>query len=109
MRPIGSKQELEVRRRTAVALRKQGLTVRTVAGRVGCVPSSVVRWEQAFDRRGDPGLNSKPQSGGKARLSKGQRARLVRYLLAGPRAFGWTTELWTLSRVAELIRRKLGV
>jgi transposase len=103
MRPTGTKQQLEVRRRTAVALRKQGMGVREVARRVGSVPSSVVRWEQAFDRRGERGLDSKPQAGGKSRLTKAQKARLRRYLLAGPRAAGWHNELWTLSRVAKLI------
>ena len=109
MRPPGSKKKLEIRRRTAVGLRQQGMTVRTVADRVGCVPSSVVRWTQAFERQGEHGLDSKPQAGGKARLTVAQRERLRRQLLAGPRSFGWTTELWTLSRVAKLIREKFGV
>src|SRR5262245_15364982 len=109
MRPKGTKQQLEVRRRTAVALRKQGLTVRTVAARVGSVPSSVVRWAQAFERAGDRGLASKPQSGGKARISAAQRKHLVDCLLKGPREYGWTTELWTLSRVAKLIRDEFSV
>src|SRR2546423_417620 len=109
MRPVGTKQSLEVRRRTAVLLRKQGLTMRTVATKVGCAPASVVRWEQAFDRRGERGLDPKPQAGGKARLTKKQLERLARYLVAGPRAFGWHNELWTLSRVARLIESKFGV
>ena len=109
MRPHGSKQELEVRRRTAVMLRQQGMTVRTVADRVGSVPSSVVRWTQAFERGGERGLDSKPQAGGKARLTASQKDRLRRYLLAGPSKFGWTTELWTLSRVAKVIFEKFGV
>lgn len=90
-------------------LRQQGMTVRAVADRVGSVPSSVVRWTQAFERSGDRGLDSKPQAGGKARLSPAERERLRRYLLAGPTRFGWTTELWTLSRVAKLIFLKFGV
>lgn len=109
MRPTGSKKELEVRRRTAVLLRQQGMTVRSVADRVGCVPSSVVRWTQAFERKGEEGLDSKPQAGGHARLTDAQRARLRRSLLRGPRSFGWTTELWTLSRVAKLIDHEFGV
>jgi transposase len=109
MRPTGTKQSLEVRRRTAVLLRKQGLTVRTVAERVGSVPSSVVRWEKAFDRQGERGLDSKPQAGGKARLTKKQLARLTRQLIAGPRVAGWHNELWTLSRVAQLIERTFGI
>lgn len=82
--------------------------MRTVAKRVGSVPSSVVRWEKAFDRQGERGLDSKPQAGGKARLSKKQLARLARQLLSGPRAAGWHNELWTLSRVAQLIERTFG-
>ncbi len=109
MRPRGSKQELEVRRRTAVALRKQGMGVRTVARRIGCVPSSVVRWTQAFDLHGERGLDSKPQAGGTARLTAAQRKRLCKDLIKGPRAFGWRTSLWTLSRVGILIQEKFGV
>lgn len=109
MRPHGSKKHLEVRRRTAVALRKRGLTVREVAQAVGSVPSSVVRWEQAFDHDGDDGLNSIPQAGGHSRLTLGQKRRLVKYLRRGARHFGWTTELWTLGRVGDLIEKKFGV
>ena len=98
-----------MRRRTAVLLRKQGLTVRSVAEKVGCAPASVVRWEQAFDRQGELGLNSKPQAGGKARLTKKQLKRLARLLVAGPRTFGWPNDLWTLSRVAKVIEREFGV
>jgi len=90
-------------------LRQQGLSVRSVAARVGSVPSSVVRWTQAFERHGEHGLDSKPQAGGKARLSKLQMQQLRRDLLKGPQSFGWTTELWTLSRVAQLIRVEFGV
>jgi transposase len=110
MRPHGSKQDLAIRRRAAVALRKQGFTIRQVANVIGCVPSSVVRWEQLFDDDGAAGLNPKPQkSGAKPRLSDGQRERLRDALLEGARAHGWSNELWTLSRVAKLIEREFGV
>jgi transposase len=85
------------------------MSVRTVAERVGCVPSSVVRWTQALEEHGERGLDSKPQAGSKPRLTVAQRRQLCRYLLKGPRAFGWRTELWTLSRVAKLISDKFGV
>jgi transposase len=83
--------------------------MRAVAEKVGAVPSSVVRWEQAFDRNGEGGLSAIPQAGGQARLSPADKKKLVRFLLKGPRAFGWRTELWTLSRVAVVIRREFGV
>lgn len=109
MRPQGTKQDLEVRRRAAVALRKQGFTVRQVAQVIGCVPSSVVRWEQLFNEEGPSGLDSKPQCGAKPRLLDKQREKLRNALLQGARAHGWSNDLWTLSRVAKLIEREFGV
>lgn len=109
MRPKGSKEELEIRRRTAVALYQQGLSVREVAERVGCAPASVSRWNQSHQRAGTEGLKSKPQSGSKPRLSDEQLDQLRRYLEQGARAHGWKTELWTLSRIAKLLEDKFGV
>ena len=110
MRPKGSKQKLEMRRRAAVALRRQGVTIRDVASVIGCVPSSVVHWEQMFKRDGPAGLDPLPQgNGSKSRLSDEQREWLGSALVEGARAHGWETDLWTLSRVAKLIEREFGV
>lgn len=73
------------------------------------MPSSVVRWTQAVERKGERGLDSKPQAGGKSRMTPAQKAKLRRCLVAGPRAFGWHNELWTLSRVARLIEDQFGI
>lgn len=83
--------------------------MRAVAEKVNCVPSSVVRWTQAVERHGKRGLDSKPQAGGKSRLSPAQHKRLARFLVDGPRSFGWHNDLWTLSRVARVIEDKFGV
>lgn len=109
MRPKGSKKKLEIRRRTAVALRKQGLTVRQVAKQMKCAPSSVTRWTQAIDQEGESGLDSKPQAGGHSRMTEAQKRELQRLLVAGPRAAGFHNELWTLSRVARAIEDKFGI
>jgi len=42
-------------------------------------------------------------------LTVGQRRRLIRLLLRGPRKHGYGTELWTLARVAEVIAVTFGV
>jgi transposase len=42
-------------------------------------------------------------------LSARQRGRLLKLLLRGARAHGYSTELWTLPRVADLIARTFGV
>lgn len=109
MRPKGSKQELEIRRRTGIALLGQGLSGGEVARRLGVRRSSVSRWKQAFEAGGESALKAKPQSGGTSRLSGKQIAKLRGVLIRGARSAGYGTELWTLSRVAEVIDKHFGV
>jgi len=109
MRTKGSAAELEGRRRRAVALIQQGHCPAEVARMVGADKGSVTRWRQAYERDGDEGLDSKPHPGRPPELSDGERRKLGELLLQGARHHGFATELWTLSRVAELIRRKFGV
>lgn len=51
----------------------------------------------------------KPQLGPESKLDAKQRERLRELLLAGPIAAGFSTELWTCRRVAEVVRREFGV
>lgn len=109
MRPKGSAEELERRRRRAMALCDQGLKPAAVAYAVGTSRASVTRWRQAYEEAGPQGLSAKPHPGGVSRLTAAQRKRLLRLLLQGPRRHGYRTELWTLARVAEVIGVTFGV
>ena len=109
MRPEGSPQELERRRRRAIALLEEGHSQAEVARRVGCHPSSVLRWRKAKERAGPDGLKSKPVPGRPAKLSPQQKQRLLEYLLEGAMEHGYRTDLWTTKRMAQLIERKFGV
>ncbi len=109
MRPKGSPAELEARRRRAVALLKDGLGVREVARQIGCSPASVSRWQAEVRARGPGALRPKPTPGRPPRITPRQRARLLKSLLRGARAHGFSTDLWTLPRVAEVIARTFGV
>ena len=109
MRPPGSPSQLERRRRRALHLRKRGLTTSAIAEQLGCSHSSVVRWHHAYTRDGLPGLAPKPIPGRPPKLTLRQHPRLVRTLLKGPLAAGYTTDLWTLDRIARVIHRQLGV
>jgi len=42
-------------------------------------------------------------------MTAAQRRRLAKVLLKGPRHHGYSTELWTLERVAEVIAMNFGV
>jgi transposase len=86
-----------------------GKGVTEVARLLGCAQSSVSRWKLALERGGKEALNAKPHPGGKPRLTEHDKKRLVRILLQGPRAAGFATDLWTCSRVAQVILRTFGV
>jgi len=109
MRLPGSAKVLESRRRRALALVQQGLSLNAAARRLGCAPSSVMRWMDAHHRLGDAGLKVRPAPGRPRRLTTRQEARLLRELLRGALAHGYGTDLWTTKRIAEVIERTFGV
>lgn len=109
MRPHGTARQLEHRRRRAIALLRAGKTYRAVAQALNASLSSVVRWYQAYRKRGLKELRARPTPGRPSRLSKPQRERLRRRLVAGPLKAGYTTDLWTLQRIAKLIETQCGV
>ena len=109
MRPHGTPAELEKRRRRAIVLLARGQGVRDVARQIGCSPASVSRWQAEVRARGPDALRAKPAPGRPPRLLPRQRRRLGRLLLQGATAHGFTTDLWTLPRVAAVIARTFGV
>lgn len=109
MRPTGSAAHLEYRRQLGGKLLAQGKGVREVGRLLEVAPSSVSRWKQARQRGGERALQAKPHAGPTPRLSKAQKRRLVAALVAGPRAAGYATALWTCPRVAEVIHHQFGV
>lgn len=54
-------------------------------------------------------MAAQPASGRPPRLTPTLRERLRRRLLAGARACGFETDLWTCPRVARLIQREYGI
>ena len=108
MRPKGSAQELERRRKRAIALLEKGHSQAEVTKMVGACHRSVGRW-QKMARAGPDGLAAKPHPGRKRCLSYKQHRRLEKLLLKGATAHGWPNDLWTATRVAEVIEKKFGV
>lgn len=109
MRPHGSAESLEKRRRRAIELLKQGFGTSEVARRVRSSTSSVHRWQKDWKNDGDGALASKPVPGRPKKMPLRQRSRLQRLLLQGAMACGYPTELWTLKRIASLIHKEFGV
>ena len=109
MRPSGSPQALERRRRSVIALLKQKLSLHEIARRIGCHASSVLRWRDAWRGGGSVALKAKQAPGRPSRLTAKQKVRLLGWLTQGAMAHGHHTELWTTQRIAALIERRLGV
>jgi transposase len=109
MRPQGSPNELERRRLRAIELLRQGLQPHEVAARLGVDRRSVRRWKRAHREAGSEALRAKPTPGRPPKLSARQRGELAMMVLQSPLTFGFTTDLWTCQRIADLIRRQFGV
>lgn len=109
MRPHGTPQQLEQRRRLAVRLLKQGRPYHSVAKELNASISSLVRWRQAYQEKGPSGLKPKPHLGRPSLLSDAQKKTLVRLLVKGPLEAGYSTDLWTLKRIGRIVRKNFRV
>jgi transposase len=92
-----------------MTLLDQGLNQKRVAAKLGVTASAVSKWVKARQVGGDAALQAKPHTGRTPKLNDRQLARLEKRLLRGPTKHGYATELWTLSRVAEVIAQSFGV
>lgn len=92
-----------------MSLLKAGKTYQSVAATLSASISSVVRWAQDFRNGGAAALRPKPAPGRPARLSQSQKRKLLRLLEQGASAAGYSTQLWTLPRIAKLIEKHFGI
>ena len=109
MRPQASSQQLEIRRRQAIAMLRKGKTYRWVAHALRASLSSVVRWYQVYRKKGMRGLHPRQTPGRPTMLSEHQKEKLKQYLLKGALNFGYSTDLWTLKRISTLIQQQYGI
>src|SRR5579864_35881 len=110
--PRGVKRDfeaLEDRRLKAAELLKKGWGQAEVAREVGVHRQSVSRWAAALESAGTKGLRATGGRGRRARLTAADLAKIEAALERGPEALGYETGLWTLARVAELVRQECGV
>lgn len=99
---------LERRRLRAARLFARGESQAEVARRCAVSRTTAMRWHRAYEAEGKPGLESKGPRGRKSRLSAKDLRAVERLLLRGALAAGYPTDLWTLPRVREAIRKTTG-
>ena len=88
---------------------QEGQSRAHVARALGVGSGTVTRWWQAYERKGDDGLAAKRHPGPKPKLSAYRRQLLGKRLLKGAKDNGFSTDLWTCPRIAEVIERHYGV
>jgi transposase len=108
MRPKGSPAELERRRRQAVKLLKKGHKPDIIAEMLGCHVRTVFRW-QAEAATGSDKLAAIVHPGPTPKLSDDDLPKLEQLLMKTPLAFGWKTELWSLTRVTAVIKKEFNI
>lgn len=66
-------------------------------------------WRRKWEQGGVQAACAQSPPGPKPRLSPEQLDQLAEALLQGPVPFGYQTQLWTLERIAALIKQRFGV
>src|SRR3954449_11865933 len=77
---------------------EEGATDAEVAARFRVTRMSVNRWRRALASKGPGGAHCK--------LSWAQLDELQAVLEAGPAAWGWADQCWTLPRIAAVVRER---
>jgi transposase len=99
------RQALEQRRFKAVKLHKKGFSQYRIAKDLSVSFEAVSNWIEIYEQKGLKGLKTQGQPGPKSPLTNNDRRKLKAAILKGPEAFGYDTGIWTLQRIAALIRK----
>lgn len=100
---------MERRRKQAAALFRRGHSQADVARELKVSRQSVSRWFAEWRAGGAAALRGAGRAGRLPRLDRADLRRVERQLKKGPLACGYATEMWTLSRVGEVIEAETGV
>jgi transposase len=103
------RSQLEARRARASAWFAKGVSQAEVARRLGVSRTTAMNWHRAWKAKGLRGLALAPDWGRPRKVEAAELAKVQAALLKGPQAHGWSTDLWTLPRIAEVIERATGV
>jgi len=106
MRDFGA---LEQRRMKAAKMFARGKSQAEVAKVLGVSRQSASVWYMKWQDEGSRGLKAAGRAGRKPRITPEQKAQVERQLARGPEAFGYATDLWTLPRIREVIKKVPGV
>ena len=101
---------LEERRKKAGHLFARGIAHAEVARRFRVSRPAVHYWYLAWAKHGTQGLASKRGKFGRLpRMTDAHVARVKNAILKGPRHAGFPTDMWTLGRIASVIKKTVSI
>src|SRR6266542_1171928 len=108
-RTIRDRELLEARRQRAAEMFRRGEKQAEIARQLRVSRQSVSRWFTEWQSGGMRALKRAKRAGRPRKLTTAQLKKVERSLVKGAVANGYPTELWTLKRVGEVIKRVTGV
>ena len=84
---------------------QRGMSQTEVAAKFRVSRAATCKWYAAWDTGGMAGLDSKGPPGFASALNNKKRQQFKRAILKGPLASGYETNLWTLARLAEVLKK----
>src|SRR3989344_8490735 len=102
-------KELECRRLKAGGLFAKGVSQYKVAKLFNVSTAATNQWHKEWKKKGDDGLLLKGKVGFVSVYTKEKKRDLKRMILKGPKKYGYDTNFWTLSRIATLAKKELGI
>ena len=99
----------EERRLRAWKLKEQGWQQKEIAGALGVSEGAVSQWLKRGRAGGVAALKAHPPTSMTPRLTAEQKMQIPGLLAKGAEAYGFRGDVWTASRVAEVIKRTFGV
>src|ERR1700686_399089 len=95
----------EERRKRAWKLKEEGWQQKDIAIALGVSEGAVSQWLKRGREAGVEALNAHPPKGMTPRLPTEQKRQIPELLARGAEAYGFRGDVWTASRVSEVIRR----
>lgn len=104
-----SHEQLEVLRKTAIKLHREGVAVSNIARSMGVNVDAVYKWIRKASQYGLGSLKSTKALGPSPKLTKDQHIELIKILKSPATKHGYATDLWTGTKVRHLLKHKFGI
>lgn len=84
---------------------QKGAAQAEIAKRFGVSRAAACKWHASWNKDGMPGLDSKGPPGFASALDGKGKEKFKKAILKGPLAHGYDTDLWTINRLRDVLKK----